>query len=230
MSAQVAALRRTLEERFPAAVPVAFRTAQALGTGWAELDGALPGGGLPRGRLSVWAGTGATAVLRGACAAALARGERAAWVDAARTTSGEAEWGGIALVRPARPADALLCAEELLRSGGFAVVVLAGAETAGGERVRLVHAARDGGAALVEAGSADGWMAAVRMASWVPPGGVRWRRDALGEAVGVESVGVRVRATALGWRREAEVELPLLARDVRLSLEPGVGDRRGAAR
>jgi hypothetical protein len=230
MSAQVAALRRTLEERFPGAVPVAFRTARAVATGWAELDAALPGGGRPRGRLSVWSGAGATAVLRGVCAAALARGERAAWVDAARTTSGEAEWGGIALVRTGTPAEALLCAEELLRCGGFGVVVLAGVATTGADRVKLVHVAREGGAAFVEAGSGDGWMAAVRVSSWVPPGGVRWRRDALGEAVEVDSVGVRVRATALGWSRDAEVELPVAARDFRLSLEPGLGDRRGAAR
>ncbi len=229
MSVQVAALRRTLEERFPGAVPVAFRTAQAVATGWDALDAALPGGGLPRGRLSVWSGPGATAVLRGVCAAALARGERAAWVDAARTTSGEAEWGGISLVR-AEGASALLCAEELLRCGGFGVVVLAGAATTGTARVRLVHVAREGGAAFVEAGPGDGWMAAVRVASSVPPGGVRWRRDALGEAVEAESVGVRVCATALGWRREAEVELPVGARDVRLSLEPRLGDRRGASR
>ena len=230
MSAQVAALRRTLEERFPGAVPVAFRTARAVATGWAELDAALPGGGLPRGRLSVWSGAGATAVLRGVCAAALARGERAAWVDAARTTSGEAEWGGIALVRTGTSAEALLCAEELLRCGGFGVVVLGGVATAGADRVKLVHVAREGGAAFVEAGSGDGWMAAVRVSSWVPPGGVRWRRDALGEAVEVDSVGVRVRATALGWSRDAEVDLPVAARDFRLSLEPGLGDRRGAAR
>ena len=230
MSAQVAALRRTLEERFPGAVPVAFRTARAMATGWDALDEALPGSGLPRGRLSVWQGAGATAVLRGVCAAALARGERAAWVDAARTTSGEADWGGIALIRPASPADAPLCAEELLRCGGFGVVVLAGAATQGRERVRLVHVAREGGAALVELGTGDGWMAAVRVSSWVPPGGVRWRRDALGEAVGVDSVEVRVRATALGWSRDAEVQIPVASRDVRLSMEPGVGDRRGAAR
>ena len=230
MSAQVAALRRTLEERFPGAVPVAFRTARAMATGWEALDDALPGGGIPRGRLSVWAGAGATAMLRGVCTAALARGERAAWVDAARTTSGEAEWGGISLVRTDSPADALLCAEELLRCGGVGVVVLAGAPTAGSGRVRLVHVALEGGAALVEAGSGDGWMAAVKVSSWVQPGAVRWRRDALGEAVGVDSVGVRVRATALGWSRDAEVELPISVRDVRLSLEPRVGDRRGAAR
>ncbi len=229
MSAQVAALRRTLEERFPGAVPVAFRTAQAMATGWSALDAALPGGGLPRGRLSVWSGTGATAVLRGVCAAALARGERAAWVDAACTTSGEAEWGGISLVR-SHGASALLCAEELLRCGGFGVVVLAGAATTGTARVRLVHVAREGGAAFVEAGSGDGWMAAVKVSSWVPPGGVRWRRDGLGEAVEVDSVGVRLRATALGWSRDAEVDLPVAARDFRLSLEPGLGDRRGAAR
>ena len=39
-------------------------------------------------------------------------------------------------------------AEELLRSGGFALVVLAGAEPRGAETVRLTRATRDGGSAL----------------------------------------------------------------------------------
>jgi hypothetical protein len=54
-----------------------------------------------------------------------------------RTASTDVSWAGVALVRPERSRDALLCAEDLLRSGGFALVVLDGMETAGAERVPL---------------------------------------------------------------------------------------------
>ena len=67
-----------------------YRSAEAVGTGIDLLDRALPGGGLPRGRLVVWSpGGGATAVLRSACMAVVSRGERAAWVDGAGLMAGE---------------------------------------------------------------------------------------------------------------------------------------------
>lgn len=230
MPAQVSALRELLERRFPGTVPLTHHTTPVAATGLSALDGILPGGGLPRGRLSVWApGPGATALIRAACTAAVGRRERAAWVDAEGVSSGEASWAGVALVRPEDPHRALRCAEELLRSGGFGVVVLAGAPTAGAARVRLSRAAREGGGALVEIAT-DGFMAGLRLASWVSAGGYHWRRNVLGEATEVETVGVRVRATALGWDREADVLLTVASHALRLSLEPALGDRRGAAR
>ncbi|HUF26152.1 MAG TPA: hypothetical protein VMM18_04130, partial [Gemmatimonadaceae bacterium] len=82
MTSAVLDLRRSLAARFPDAQPLVYRTAAALPMGLPELDGLLPNGGLPRGRVTVWApGGGATAVLRSACAAAVVRGERAAWVE-----------------------------------------------------------------------------------------------------------------------------------------------------
>lgn len=229
MTAQTAVLREMLERRFPDAVPVAMRAARALPTGVAALDGILPGGGLPRGRLSVWApGVGSTAILRAACLETVGRGERAAWVDAAGTISGLEPWGGIVLLRPAERREALVAAEELVRCGAFALVVLSGAATAGTERARLCRTAKEGGTTLVET-STEGFMAAVRLSSHPSPWGWRWQRDALGEAVEVECVRVRVRAAALGWSQEAEIELPVLACEQRLSLESAMGDRRGAA-
>src|SRR5688572_17519676 len=53
-AAEVIALREALEQRFPNAKPLVFRTAGAVSTGLAALDAMLPGGGLPRGRLSLW--------------------------------------------------------------------------------------------------------------------------------------------------------------------------------
>jgi len=85
-------LRRRLAEEYPDARPLVERDAQRLAhpvpTGIAALDRMLPGGGLPRGKLTAWAPDGgAAAVLRAACRAALAAGERAAWIDVSRTAT-----------------------------------------------------------------------------------------------------------------------------------------------
>lgn len=230
MSAQVAELRKILERSFPDAVPAVYRTAGGIATGLSALDRALPSGGLPRGRLSTWEeGVGSAALLRAACLEVVRGGERAAWIDARHTASADVSWSGVALVRPEQPRDVLLCAEELLRCGGFSLVVLSGTETRGAERLRLCRAAREGGGAFVES-SAEGYMAAVRLRSWVGAGALRWERSELGEPLRVKEVRVRVRATALGWSQEAEVSLPVASHAHRLSLEPALVSRRGAAR
>lgn len=230
MSAQVTALREVLEQRFPGAAPAVYQTTPGVSTGMAAIDAILPNGSLPRGRLCNWeAGIGAGAILRSACAAALARGERAAWIDAAGTVSSEVPWTGAALVRPKTAADALLCAEELTRSGGFALIVLSGASTAGVERVRLTRAVREGGTSLVEI-SGETHMSAVRFQSWVPEGGYRWSWNGLREPIHLSSVAVRVRAAALGWSRETEVKFPVKSHALRLYMEPSLVNRRGATR
>ena len=89
MSTSIAALRALIEQRFPDAIPLTQRTTEEVATGISELDGILPNGGLPRGRLSVWAPQGgATAILRAACDSAVANGERAAWIDGDNTVAG----------------------------------------------------------------------------------------------------------------------------------------------
>ena len=70
---KVAVLRVLLEQRFPDAVQIAQHTADPVATGIAQLDRALPGGGFPLGRLTVWEpGGGATSIMRAACSAAIA--------------------------------------------------------------------------------------------------------------------------------------------------------------
>jgi hypothetical protein len=230
MSAQVAELRSLLERSFPDAIPPVYRTAGGITTGLAALDRAFPNGGLPRGRLSTWErGVGSAALLRAACLEVVQGGERAAWIDAQRTVCADLSWAGVALVRPEEARDALLCAEELLRCGGFALVVLTGMETRGTERLRLCRAAREGGSACVES-SAEGYMAAVRVRSWVREGALRWERSEIGEPLRLKEVRVRVRATALGWNQEAEVSLAVTNHAYRLSLEPSLVSRRGATR
>src|SRR5207253_1071091 len=54
VSAQLRALQELLQLRFPDAAPLTQRTTQAVPTGLAPLDEALPSGGLPRGKLTVW--------------------------------------------------------------------------------------------------------------------------------------------------------------------------------
>jgi hypothetical protein len=260
-------VRRLLAEQFPDARPLAERDAARLArpvpTNLPALDRALPHGGLPRGKLTAWAPAGgAAAVLRSACRAAAAGGERAAWVDATQTLTygwagAGARRGGGRRAAGARapagaptgdsagdPADALplvvhprdrlsalRCAELVLRSGAFALVVLEmppGAEPVGTETVRLTRATRDGGAALVVL-TERGSMAALRVTSRLMPHGVRWQRGPFGPAAPAE-VRVEVRARALGWNARAEVRLAVAGYDVRDALDPDAPDRRGADR
>src|SRR5476649_317021 len=137
MSTSVAALRALIQQRFPDATPITgvpggAQTTEHVATGIAALDKVLPNGGLPRGRLSVWAPQGgATAILRAACHSVVDNGERSAWIDGDNTVAG-AYWGdGPYLVRPTSRIHALRAAEELLRSGGFSLLVIAGAEPQG---------------------------------------------------------------------------------------------------
>ena len=266
LPAEVLDLRRELERRFPDAQPVRQGTTEAVATGVGPLDGALPAGGLPRGRVTLWRpGGGATAVLRSALAAAMAGGERAAWVDGAGVISGaywaggpsraagpgrldgagasggSGESGGSAgpaplLCRPEDPVNAAACAEELLRSGGFALVVLTGGATGGGGRgladgegVRLGRAAREGGAAFVAV--ADGApVSHLKVRTAFDPGGFRWRPGPFGEPASLESVRIRARLESMGLDRRVRFRLGVTIHDVRLSLEPRLVDRRGVRR
>jgi hypothetical protein len=230
VSTRTAALRSLLEQRFPGTVPVTHWTAPVVATGIAELDGVLPGGGLPRGQLVAWRpGGGATAALRAACRATVERGERAAWVDGTGTITGDFWRGEAVLFRPAGAPEARECAEELVRSGGFALVVLSGEPVGETERVRLSRGVREGGTTLVMLDD-GGFMASVRLASRIPPDGYRWRLDPFGEPAEVEGVTVHAEVRALGWNRETEFFLKVASYDLRLSVEPSLVDRRGAAR
>jgi hypothetical protein len=135
------------------------------------------------------------------------------------------------LIHPRDRIHALRCAELVLGSGAFALVVLEpppGEEPWGTETVRLARAARDGGAALVVL-TERGSMAALRVTSRLLPHGVRWRHGPFGPAAPAD-VRAEVRARALGWNARAEVTLPVAAYALRDALDPGGGDRRGAGR
>lgn len=221
-------LRAMLARQFPDALPLAHRTRAQVATGVGSLDGILPGGGFPRAKMSAWAPQGGvTAILRAACRTTTLAGERAAWVDGDGHVAG-AHWDeGPLLVRPKTRRHALRAAEELLRCGGFALLVVAGVEPQGSETVRLTRAAREGGSALVVV-TPHASMSALRLESRLLPHSWRWRRTPFGDPAEARDVRVRVRARALGWNASTELAIPVTTHELRLSLDSELADRRGA--
>ena len=149
-----------LRQQLAAVVAGTPSTTPGLPTGLTALDAVLPGGGLPRGRITeilAPAGVGKTTLARSLAATTLTAGHTVAWVDATRTLDPR-DWVDTAMegsdalwvVRPAEAARAPWCADLLLRTGAFALVVLDGApvlpRTVG---VRLAQLARDSDAVLL---------------------------------------------------------------------------------
>ena len=227
MSDRKAAIRALIEHRFPDATPVTHRTAEPVATGIETLDAILPGRGLPRGRLTVWMPHGgATAVLRAACNTTVAQGERAVWIDGLGTVAGPFWEEGPILVRPRNRQHGLRGAEELLRCGGFALVVIAGIEPEGTETVRLSRAAREGGGALVTL-TTSASMASLRVTSQILRESYRWRKTPFGDPAEAQEAIIRVHASSLGWNRSADITVPVIPYDLRMALETGLVDRRG---
>lgn len=223
-----------------------------LATGIAELDAALAGGGVPRGRLTEVVGargSGKTTFLRRLVMETTARGLAVAWVDAGRTLAprdwahacgadGDALW----VVRPRRASQGAWCADILLRSGAFALVVLDGAPPlTRAAAVRLTRLARDANAALIAAGGDDGpatmLPGALRLQVARAPrtrrsrerGGARaapMEHDALARA---RMRWMTVTVEKGGRRRIVEVEYAVSVAS-RLCAHPEVPDRRGVAR
>ena len=221
------ALRELLEQRFPDATPLTHRTAEPVATGITGLDKILPGGGLPRSRLTVWLPRGgATAILTAAAHKTVASGERAAWVDGMGCISGPYWRDGPLLVRPRSRITALRGTEELLRCGGFALVVLSGIEPDATETVRLSRAAREGGGAFV-ALTPHAAMASLRLTSSILPRGYDWDPSPFGEPAQVRRARVLVHAHSLGWSAKTELVLPVSQHVLRSGLDSGIVDRRG---
>jgi hypothetical protein len=156
-------------------------------------------------------------------------GERAAWVDGALTVAGAFWEEGPLLIRPKTRVHALRAAEELMRCGGFGVVVLAGVDPHGTETVRLTRSAREGGSALVTL-SKHSALASLRLTSRLLPRSYRWRRDPFGDPAEAQLVVMRVRARSPGWNAATEFPIPVMPHELRLALEPGLADRRGVRR
>lgn len=178
-----------LRQQLAAVVAGTPSSTPGLPTGFAALDTILPGGGIPRGRLTELlapAGAGKTTIARALVAATIRRGGGVAWIDATRTLDprdfapavatypgvvaqqGRSPWattsiGGtphgtltaaeleaLWVVRPSDPARASWCADLLLRSSAFTLVVLDGAPVLPrAVGVRLAQLARESDAALL---------------------------------------------------------------------------------
>ena len=224
----------SLRALLPAPLPIAL----GLPTGLGALDAALASGGLPRGRLTEVVGaSGKLTLLRQVVDAAVARGEWVAYIDAARTLAPR-DWAHLAqvegawIVRPPAPAKAAWCADVLLRSAAFSLVVLDSAPPISRAiAVRLTGLARESNAAFVVVGDGGGGTAA---SPTKLGGAVRLRvnrrrqrlRIAIEKGGGAEGAGVgRIS------RLQQVVEVGCangVAR--RLCTYPEVPDRRGAAR
>jgi hypothetical protein len=172
---------------------------------------------------------GATALLRAACITVASSGERSAWIDGLGTIAGQFWDEGPILVRPANRRNSLRAAEELLRCGGFGLIVLTGSEPAGTEMVRLSRAAREGGAAFVALTSHTS-MASLRVVSRIIPQSYTWNCTPFGEPAEACSARIEVHAQSLGWNRRAELRVPVLSYGQRVALEAGLPDRRGLRR
>ena len=126
-----------LKQRLADHLAPAHSTRPGVPTGIAELDAALPGGGLPRGRLTEIAGTrgwggGKATVARRIAESALGRGEWVAYIDATRTLAPR-DWAhlspSVSVVRPREAARGAWCADILLRSGAPASTHSTGVST-----------------------------------------------------------------------------------------------------
>ena len=235
-----------LRQQLAAVVAGTPSSTPGLPTGVTALDTVLPGGGVPRGRLTELlapAGLGKTTIARSLVAATIRGGGGVAWIDATRTLDprdwadrdahsargSRAAGGAIAafdalwVVRPGDAARGPWCADLLLRSGAFALVVLDGAPVLPrAVAVRLTQLARESDAALLLLGegtraSEVGGALRLRLAGKRSPGAATHR----------------VIATLEKGGPYQHVELEVgrghgIAR--RLCTHPEIPDRRGVAR
>ena len=218
----------SLRALLPAPLPVA----PGLPTGLGALDDALASGGLPRGRLTEIVGaSGKLTLLRQVVDAAVARGEWVAYVDASRTLAPR-DWAELGahnlwIVRPPAGAQGAWCADVLLRSAAFSLVVLDSAPPISRAiAVRLTGLARESNAAFVVVG--DGGTGSAASPTKLG-GAVRLRvsrrrqrlRIMIEKGAGVGRISRLQQVVEVGCANG-------VAR--RLCTYPEVPDRRGAAR
>ena len=212
----------------------------ALPTGIVSLDAALLGGGLPRGRLTELVGStgsGKTTLARAIVEATVSAHGWVAYIDATRTLDardwvhlGDAE--GMWTIRPHDATRAAWCADVLLRSGAFALVVLDSAPLLSrAVAVRLTRLARESNAAFVVMGDRIGGATqlggAVRLVVERRTTRTKGREDERTRESTTHTIGVRVEKG--GTLRTVEVSCAIaVAR--RLCTHPEVPDRRGVAR
>ena len=223
-----------------AVLPAPLPQQPGLATGIGALDAALADGGLPRGRLTEVVGmSGKLTLLRHVVDAAVARGDWIAYVDASRTLAAR-DWAhlsgvrGVCMVRPPEPSRAAWCADVLLRSAAFSLVVLDCAPPISRAiAVRLTGLARESNAAFGVVSASDGGGTRLGGATRLH---VHRRRQRLRIAIEKGAkVGASARPMALAGRLQSRLQPVVevscasgVAR--RLCSHPEVPDRRGVAR
>ena len=225
-------------------LPPTAPAAPALPTGIAALDAALLGGGLPRGRLTELVGptgSGKTTLARAIVESTIATHGWVAYIDAQRTLDardwvhlGDAE--GMWMIRPHDATRAAWCADILLRSSAFALVVLDGAPTLSkAAAVRLTGLARESNAAFMLLGDRTGSASQLGGAVRLLVERRRKRSDSqtvrLSDCIAASDSahGIQVKVEKGGTLRTVEVSCAIaVAR--RLCAHPEVPDRRGVAR
>ncbi len=234
-SPQLSASVRELKLQLGAIQEIVRPDRAPLPTGIAELDALLVDRGLPRGRLTEItgaSGSGRTSMLRTLVTTVATGGRWVAYIDATRTLAPR-DWAHVGseraplwIIRPPSAAKASWCADLLLRSGAFALVVMDGAPPLSRVLgVRLTRLARDVGAAFIvtgeHGGDATGSSVRIRLAA----------RDPARAAKGSDTRSERTTTITLekgGKRRTLEVSYGrAVAR--RLCAHPEVPDRRGVA-
>ncbi len=144
----------------------------AIPTGIAELDRALSGGGVPSGRLTEIQGargSGRTTFVRHLVTTAVAARRWVAVIDGSRTLAPR-EWaeagasGRLWVIRPPGADRSAWCADILLRSGAFSLVVLDSAPSLSRQiAVRLTRLAKEHDVALIVVGDSPIIGSAVRL-------------------------------------------------------------------
>ena len=225
-------LHIVLPERLQRLIPAVRR---GLAFGVPALDGMLPLG-LPRGQLTACdapLGGGGTALLLALAETTLRADEGVAFVDAARTLAPQAAahlagLGPFWVIRPRGTESAWWCADVLLRTGAFGLVVVDQASApARPVAVRLQRLARDKDAVLVvrETGADATFGAALRLSvrasasgfiPAVPGSGAAWP--------GPRTVRVTIEKGGAPRAAEVSVGAPL---PHRLRPHWAVRDRRG---
>ncbi|HET7584779.1 MAG TPA: ATPase domain-containing protein [Gemmatimonadaceae bacterium] len=224
-----------LKERLASVLDAPRPAERGLSTGIDALDRALAYGGIPRGRLTEVTGargSGKTTVLRQVVETTLRAGGWVGYVDATRTLAPR-DWGrllargGLWVARPVVARQGAWCADVLLRSGAFALVILDGAPPLSrAAAVRLTRLARQVNAALVVTGD--------HAPLTLLPGAVRLEVSRRATAFRTSrQVAITIAkgggANGGGQHRTVEVVYAVnVAR--RLCAHPEIPDRRGVAR
>jgi hypothetical protein len=240
------ALRQQLAALLP---PPRAGDAGAIPTGIGALDDALSDGGIPRGRLTEVQGargSGRTTLVRHLVVSAVAGRQWVAVIDGSRTLAPR-EWaeagdsGQLWVIRPPDAGQSAWCADILLRSGAFSLVVLDSAPALTRQvAIRLTRLAKEHDVALVIVGDHPVIGSAVRLRV------KRWRTEARSQRIAPQALSPRLHAPNPmphplstesriticidkgGSQHAVEVSCAIeMAR--RLRSHPEVPDRRGVA-